>query len=350
MDTKNLIQLYKSYFKYGNQLEDSLTYGIIHYNFDDIYKLWYELSSYYKDSFKADCTLKTNSNKQYSFYPKSIITKVETKLRFQHEYDKVIFVTDQLSLKKRDLYIYNSNDYSYIVGNSCNDADFLHAVELNLRSKTYIHGYPHSLHQLASNEIFIKKNSHKIVGFINTDCPAFVKHEILSRNYLHFNDQMIDWTSGLNFYTCRFNYKHFLPIFVKTPCGYKNLLNLSQSMYTNDDFFHVHDNPSLCACGKYRCDFNFVPHKRHAVNCYSYQEMLSYANVLNHKIRVFQIIQDRNMFHIFVKTQNSLELSEDIVNFFQNKLENVSWHFDETYRTGFKYPAFWKISNNIYLS
>lgn len=348
MDTKNLIELYKSYFKYGKQLQESIVYGISNYNFDNLNKFFFELSLHQKDNFKADRILKTNSQKEYKFYPNSIIAKIEAILRFQHKYHKIIFITDQLNDKKRNLYISNSDNYSYIVGNSCEDDDFLCAIEKNLCNKTYIHGYPNTLHQLASNKKFIKKNRHNIIGFINTDCPAFINKSILSENYIHLNDQMIDWTSGINFYTCKLNYKHFLPIFVKTSNGYKNLLNLSQSMYTNDDFFSINENPILCSCGKYRCQFEFVPHKNNYL-CYNnnYEQLLSYANVLSQDIRVFQIIQNKDIFNIFVKTNNKKELSKDIISFFENKFKSVIWNFDKSFRIGFKYPAFWKINKNI---
>ena len=61
--------------------------------------------------------------------------------------------------------------------------------------------------------------------FLNGDFLDFVRTErieILTTDYDAFfnrqgllvNDNMVDWLTGLNFYTCEFNTRHFLPIFL----------------------------------------------------------------------------------------------------------------------------------------
>lgn len=348
MNTDELIQLYKEYFKYGETLVDSLVYGLTKYTFDDLEKLWNFLNHCQIQTFKPNSKLKTNSKFFYDFYPRCIVEKIEEKLRFQRPYDNIIFITDQITKNPRNLYVNKTDRFSYIVGNSCNEKDFLFAIESNIKNKTYIHGQPNSLHQIANNIDFVSKYQDKILGLINTDSPCFVGKKFLDKYNIHLNDQMIDWTSGLNFYTCTFGKKHFLPTFTKHKNSYRNVVNLCAKNFVTSDFLKVNLNRILCDCGKYRCDSYFLPHKKNWIGHFNYCEVLSWSNILSKEFRSFQIIQDKGKLNIFYRLSSG-HVSNDIIQFFEHKLGNLTWNHQQAIKIGAKIPAIWNLQNNIFL-
>ena len=170
--------------------------------------------------------------------------------------------------------------------------------------------------------------------------------KIISKYNVHLNDQMIDWSSGLNFYTCLANKKHFLPIFAKKNNTYRNAINLSEKNYVTSDYFKITANTTLCKCGKYRCDFTFLPHKKNYIPELDYQETLSWSNILTKEFRSFQIIKNRDNFEIFYKlTEGKLPIY--VLEFFENKLKNVLWQKNQTFKIGGKIPPIWNTQYNI---
>lgn len=109
---------------------------------------------------------------------------------------------------------------------------------------------------------FMIENSKRI-NLINTGITAFFKKNRLIEAGVHINDNMIDWYSGLNFYTCRHNNKHVLPMFFMNDRVSTNLLNLSRrgEMVIKSDHFEI--EPILaCQCGKRAYNLSFIPHIR----------------------------------------------------------------------------------------
>jgi len=108
---------------------------------------------------------------------------------------------------------------------------------------------------------FIDNNKNSIESVINSDCEPVFKKKNLQKNNIPINDQMIDWSTGLNFYTCKYNKKHILPIFY-TDLEKKqriNLLNLQDVQMEFADLFKI-INFQKCECGKISCNFDFYPH------------------------------------------------------------------------------------------
>jgi hypothetical protein len=73
------------------------------------------------------------------------------------------------------------------------------------------------------------------------------------------NDQMINWVTMVNFYTCEHNTKHFLPTFI---IGDRliNLLNFAtKKEWLIDDQVALGER-QLCACGKYYLPFKMTAH------------------------------------------------------------------------------------------
>jgi hypothetical protein len=109
---------------------------------------------------------------------------------------------------------------------------------------------------------FMIENANRI-SLLNTGITAFFKQNRLREAGVHINDNMIDWYSGLNFYTCRHNNKHILPMFFMNDRVSTNLLNLSRrgEMVVKSDYFDI--SPSfMCQCGKMTYNLRFIPHKR----------------------------------------------------------------------------------------
>lgn len=71
----------------------------------------------------------------------------------------------------------------------------------------------------------LSRNQDKIQSIINTDFDMFLRKKNLPK--IPLNDQMIDWSSGGNFYTCHYGVRHWLPLFSIHDGKYNNLLNLS---------------------------------------------------------------------------------------------------------------------------
>lgn len=107
---------------------------------------------------------------------------------------------------------------------------------------------------------FLLQNKERI-SIINTGISPFFKKKKLLENGFHINDNMIDWYSGLNFYTCKYNKKHILPIFYAEENKSTNLLNLSLRgrMVPKGDYFY-YSPLGYCECGKTHYDLKFIPH------------------------------------------------------------------------------------------
>lgn len=98
----------------------------------------------------------------------------------------------------------------------------------------------------------------KIVQGVNTDWD---KIGLFQNLRFPVKDQMIDWYTGLNFYTCDSGQKHILPIFQQTSDGCHNLLNLICDKHQCDDHFEIKEFVR-CECGRLRPTFDFRSHKK----------------------------------------------------------------------------------------
>lgn len=109
---------------------------------------------------------------------------------------------------------------------------------------------------------WLYKNKHMIYSLVNMNWEPFYKKNFLTNTY--FNDQMIDWKTGVNFYTCKEGSKHILPLWVEKDGKHVNLLNL-KFLHTNiSDQFNIKGFEN-CKCGKKKCNFDFIPHYKHSI-------------------------------------------------------------------------------------
>jgi len=110
---------------------------------------------------------------------------------------------------------------------------------------------------------------------------------------VHVNDNMIDWKTGVNFSTCRYGTKHFLPLFAMRGNRAYNLVNLHCDDKPVDDIFTIDPQILQCPCGRKFLSFDFVPHSQVAIrrDDGSIFYDLGIANQLQGQYQNFQFIQ-----------------------------------------------------------
>lgn len=136
----------------------------------------------------------------------------------------------------------NRNQLRTILAQICN----AHNKKISLCAKpnTWLHA---STDHAVFNDLFSYKPFIK--SLVNEDWEAWVSRQLI--NTFHFNDQMIDWKSGINFYTCTSNTRHFLPIFHITGTSSSNLLNLAMDVDLVSDHWEITDfTVQMCPCGR----------------------------------------------------------------------------------------------------
>jgi hypothetical protein len=347
MKTQELILLYQSFYKNpkkNQKLIDNLLYGIFNYSFDDVERLIYTNELINDNIFPPFYFLKSNTKKLYSFHPKGIIGKIEWHLRFQHRHSKILFVWDQLWPREISL------EDDAVVGGDWYQKNFRENVIQKLEERMCIYGYAHTLNQISQDQEFLDICNIKKCNFFNSDVPCFVNKNNFMKRQIHLNDQMIDWKSGINFYTCTNNQKHFLPLFSIRKNHYKNLLNLTDYKSSKDDFIKINPKPIKCECGKIRCEFEFIPHYKNFIDGFNYEDCLDFANKISSQIRWFQIIQINKKMHVFYENNqnhNLLDVDAEKIDIMFNKPKYIR---GQKFRVGSKIPAFWKITDASGLS
>ena len=181
---------------------------------------------------------------------------------------------------------------------------------------------------------------HSIIT-INTD-PFYPRHKIMC-------DQMINWQTGLNYYTCQHGGTHILPLFTN---DLRNALNA----YANkalapplcDDLFCL-KKIKYCRCGKMAYELKYIPHihnqiKKDGVIIRPFE----IANKLISCYYSLQFEQNNNdiTVHYVTKDNNSQDL-EMIYEHFKQYNFNVILSKNTIFKVGQKLPAFWNGQNII---
>lgn len=99
-------------------------------------------------------------------------------------------------------------------------------------------------------------NTSKIGALVNTDST-----KCFNKTACRTRDQMMDWGSGVNFYTCELGLYHFLPTFFCSSDDCANLVNLKRSARSVDDLISLDEEVVLCGCGRPTLRMRFIPHK-----------------------------------------------------------------------------------------
>ncbi len=133
----------------------------------------------------------------------------------------------------------------------------------------------------------------------STNCDAFYPR------LAPVNNQMVDWFTGCNFFTCRHGSRHFFPTFQQLPDGScRNLLNLIEHR-SGDDLLRIGSGGDKCECGRYAVPIQFVPHVKHAiVQDGVVKNDLLLANRLNTLYRNIQFIQQADGMNVYFVAHN----------------------------------------------
>ncbi len=337
----DLIQLFADYYEQPRGNWPALFNGLQTYDFEDHQLLQDEVLAITP---MVECDpdpQRSNTGTPYTFDPAFLKADVEIFLRGLDTVEH-FFVWDQI--KRPNLHFKESVGLAIgkiqhvilvtdIWHQTKTVADYINRT---CSQKTHILGYANALWQMMANEEFLDAVKGSIKGFINTDGPAFI-NTTLSQNFT-FNDQMINWKSGVNFFTCSHNRKHFLPIFAARNGGYYNLLNLKRFWIPVDDLFEVQGFED-CACGKPAPILNFIPH---VSNFIDYRQVMGMANHLNSKFRWIQIVQHKDIKVMYETSLGTDITPEDVATI--KKLGDVSFHKGDYLQIGNKFPSFWKIN------
>lgn len=173
--------------------------------------------------------------------------------------------------------------------------------------------------------------------------------------FFHFgtiptNDQMVDWRSGLNFYTCEKGNKHVLQIYIEKEGLTRNLLNVASNWVPKSDKFEI-KNYFLCPCGKLAANLEFIPHYQNMIidrhGEYFYEpDIVKQLKGTYKTLQFYQDPADSRIFVAFVSQSGKLHSkdSEYIGDLLSTRGFDFSLLPYRAIRSGDqKYPTFWRI-------
>jgi hypothetical protein len=208
------------------------------------------------------------------------------------------------------------------------------------RGKVSLSAFPDVWNMLLSNPFFnnlCEENRDRIAFFVNSDFEMLFGSE----KFL-FRDQMINWSSGLNFYTCEAGTKHFLPIFHNEE-GCTNILNV---LARRDDSDSVALGArARCKCGRHFMPMDILFHKKNTIlgAAGTPVDFSPLRANLRGRYATFQIHQDENekvkvfMTPIGVVNKRDLEFIRSFFSEFEMSME-----FNRYFEVGSKRYCFWR--------
>ena len=208
------------------------------------------------------------------------------------------------------------------------------------RGKVSLSAFPDVWNMLFSNPSFnhlCEENRDRISFLVNSD------FEMLFRNdEFLIRDQMINWSSGLNFYTCEAGAKHFLPMFQS--CG--GCINLLNTAAERDGSDSVHlEPPGRCSCGRAFVPMQIGFHRKNTILGLDGRGMdfSPLRGRLKGRYATLQIHQDEmgrvTVFMTPVGQKNDGDL--ELLNSFFSGFE-MSVDFNRYFEVGSKRYCFWR--------
>lgn len=170
------------------------------------------------------------------------------------------------------------------------------------------------------------------VEIITTGCVPFFKKDELLAAGMHINNNMISWFDGLNFYTCRYNRKHCLPIFALDD-GVIFLLNACcRSRQQPDDYFEA-SAAGICHCDKTAYDLKFRPHVSRLPDIYD-EDLAEKLAGHYQNLQFIQTESDLYIYHV-----GTTQLDEDLL---RSLSPSVKFVENKAFQVVTKRPAFYK--------
>lgn len=257
-----MISLYNSYLADNlNLFSDNLCkYDFLDYDPRDesLIQIWKSSVNFFDRE-----NLRSNGSsdllEEYKFGPMSVLTSIERILKYR-QYHTILLVGNlqgrneliksQKSMQEQVMYFdYRNPDWKPLI------------TAILGRRKSVIKGQPNTFLYLTSDDAFLsilERCNRQIHSICTTDWEPFFRKKKLQ---VLVNDNMINWKTGINFYTCENGYRHFLPIFFLSDKFAINMLNnANKRLYVNDDIFTYDSTPIACGCGKTRLNFDIAFH------------------------------------------------------------------------------------------
>lgn len=163
----------------------------------------------------------------------------------------------------------------------------------------------------------------------------------------YLNNNMLSWKSGIYFYTCKKNNKHFLPLHYNLDGNNFNILNFSLPLVSESSDFIEYGDKINCDCGRARIDAKFIGHKKNMIEKNNKFVLESFGeNITGHYLWLQLFLDAKNELYIAYRSN---ELKKDIEKFL-DILKPNKFHLlkNKKIRIGKgKFPIIWK-ENNIY--
>lgn len=325
---QDLIRAYQAFYQTANPNEDFI-HALTSYDFSDYHSTMSELSKLQPHPCGKVLKMQTSGSttglvREYKFGPISAIPQIESTLQnTKSSYSIMINAYN-------DQHIPDFVDNSHIV----HDLTFnlklqfqntnLSALSDHLKTihgNVCLYSKPLSLLYLSHSPEFLKiiDQFKDQITCINTSDwePLFRKKALISKN-IHLNDHMIDWMTGINFYSCSYGQYHFLPTFVYRDNTSRNLLNLTSISWRAADDLVKFGEVIPCACGKNRMAFSIIPHHIHQISNY-FEVKTAIYDVMEELLDPYinlQFVEQENLINILYTRADK----QDISNHDQNML------------------------------
>lgn len=227
---------------------------------------------------------------------------------------------------------------------TCSILHLNHMVRLNNLLKNevgniFLMSYPLTWLRCSFNDYmttFVFNNVHNL-RLVNADYECWVKTKFREKYFI--NDQMIDWFTGLNFYTCYFGNKHTLPIFCQSNEGCTYLLNQTVKGFQKCDDHFVINNTFRCKCGKTAINLSFIAHQFNHLHFDRQIIDRLHASYLN-----LQFVEHDDKLHILyvIDRHNEFDVRADKEEIEKTANRPCFFHKNKVLRVGAKNYSFWK--------
>lgn len=308
----------------------------------------YVLSGYEHDSVELQSNGSTGGKKGYYFGSNfSILSKlIESRLRERDKKTVTIVFSPRSGISTKNT---SHREDAVIFADPNSDSELCQNLDLirDRFSVFNIMALPNVWIYLSTNNAFrdwVEENKLNINAFVNTDWDLSMK----PIDGVYIRDQMIDWKSGLNFYTCRSGTVHFIPIFFESNQRVYNVLNLCKDSRPIDDLYFLDANSlRVCGCGKSFIPLKIIPHheyritndKGEPIDTSGFYDNLK-SNYLN--LQVHQDLEGKVTVFYRSKQPDTEDLG-CIFNFLNSKgIEKIRFMDSRYFKVGSKTYSFWR--------
>ena len=271
----NLLKQFETYYKNHSIPNPALIEAIRDFDFTNYEEITAEIASlkrrYLSSQYSYEVTSNgsTGGNCHYQFAPhfgywcytiEKILRNYDIQVRIIHQPfndESSFYINPCVDQDKKDNY-----NIKLDLSNIENIAKLTDIISsLSQEHQISICSKPHSWLFLSTHEESLscfEQIAPYTKNLINEDWELWTKRNLYNKFFM--NDQMIDWKTGLNFFTCHKGNKHFLPIFYSDGYRSSNLLNLAFDSVVHSDEF-ILGQRVLCSCGKFFLPLSFKSHR-----------------------------------------------------------------------------------------